>query len=122
RARKLARDAHLDEPLVGRIGGGVDRGELVTGRLRDLVRDRLEGVRTRLADLGAHVLWGRHVKLVRRLRVAHAELVERTDAVPEPLARNKDRRPDVKAECVVLERGSVALAHEKTDEARVALF
>ena len=40
----------------------------------------------------------------------------------EPLARDEDRRADVEAERVVLERGSVALAHEEADEARVALL
>ena len=39
----------------------------------------------------------------------------------EPLARDEDRRSDVEAERVVLERSPVAIAHEKADQARVRL-
>ena len=39
----------------------------------------------------------------------------------EPLARDEDRRPDVEAERVVLERRPVPVAHEEADQARVGL-
>ena len=48
-------------------------------------------------------------------------LVERAHAVTLPLARHEQRRLDVEAEEVVLERRAVALAHEEAHEARVAL-
>ena len=50
-----------------------------------------------------------------------AELVERADAVPEPLARDEDRAADVEAEGVVLERRPVPLAHQEADQALVGL-
>jgi hypothetical protein len=110
------------EPLVGGEGGRVDRGELVTRRLRDLVGDRLEGVRARLSDLRAHVLGRGDVELVRRDRVTHAELVEGADTVPEPLARHEDRGADVEAKRVVLERRPMPFAHEEADEPGVGLL
>ena len=83
--------------------------------------ERLERVRAGLADLRAHGARGRDVELVRQLRVAARALVERADAVALPLARHEQRRLDVEAEEVVLERRAVALAHEEAHEARVAL-
>src|SRR4051794_33227947 len=41
--------------------------------------------------------------------------------MPEPLARDEDRRPHVEAEGVVLERRPVPVAHEKADQALVGL-
>ena len=41
--------------------------------------------------------------------------------MPEPLARDEDRRTDVEAKRVVLERRAVALAHEEADEAPVRI-
>ena len=41
--------------------------------------------------------------------------------MPLPLARHEQRRLDVEAEEVVLERRAVALAHEEAHEARVAV-
>src|SRR4051794_16023754 len=99
----------------------VDLAQLLARPLRKLLVDGLERVRTRLSDLRAHVLRRGYVEVVGRLRVAHRELVERADAVPEPLARYEDRRTDVEAERVVLERRSVPIAHEKADQALVGL-
>ncbi len=120
-ARELARDARLDEPLVRLERRVIDRAQLLAGRLGELGVDRLEGVRARLADLRAHVLGLGHVEVVGRLRVAHRELVERADPVPEPLARDEDRAADVEAEGVVLERRPVPLAHQEADQALVGL-
>src|SRR5207247_8048385 len=75
--RELARDACLDESLVRLEGVLVDRPQLLTGSLGELVVDRLEGVRAGLADLAAHVLALGHVEVVRRLRIAHGKLIER---------------------------------------------
>ena len=36
--------------------------------------------------------------------------------MPEPLARDEDRRTDVEAEDAVLERARMALAHEEADQ------
>ena len=115
-ARHLARDALLDQPLVRRVRRLVDRPQLLARLLGELVGDRLERVRARLADLRADVLGGRDVELVGRPRVAHAELVERADAVPEPLPRDEDRAADVEAERVVLERRPVPVAHQEPDQ------
>ena len=119
--RQLARDALLDQLLVGAVGGLVDLLEPLARGLRELGLDRLERVRPGLADLRAHVLGRRHVELVGRPRVAHRELVERPDAVPEPLARDEDRRAHVEAKRVVLERRPVPLAHQEADQALVRL-
>ena len=83
--------------------------------------ERLERIRAGLADLRAHVAGGGHVELVRQLGVAARALVERADAVTLPLARHEQRRLDVEAEEVVLERRPVALAHEEAHEPRVAI-
>jgi hypothetical protein len=121
RARELTGDSRLDEPLVGGVRGLVDGAQFLPCGLRQLVGHGLEGVGARLPDLTAHVLRLGDIKLVGGARVAHAELVERPDPVPEPLARDEERRPDVEAEGVVLERRAVAIAHEKADEPFVGL-
>ena len=41
--------------------------------------------------------------------------------MPEPLAGDEDRRSDVEAKRVVLERRAVAIAHEEANEALVRL-
>ena len=74
-----------------------------------------------MPDLGADVGGVGNVELVGRARVAHRELVERADPVPEPLARDEDRRAHVEAEGVVLERRPVPLAHQEADQALVGL-
>ncbi len=117
RTGELARDAGLDEPLVGRVGVLVDRPQLLARRLGQLVVHGLEAVGARLADLRADVLRLGDVEVVGRLRVPHAELVERPHAVPEPLARHEQRAAHVEAERVVLERRAVPLAHEEADQA-----
>jgi hypothetical protein len=120
-AGKLPRNSHLDEPLVGRIGGGINRSQLLARRLRDLVGYRLEGVGAGLADLRTNVLELRNVELVGGLRVPHREFVERADPVPEPLSRDEQRRADVEAKCVVLEGGAVALAQEEADQTGIGV-
>ena len=42
--------------------------------------------------------------------------------MPEPLAGDEDRRPDVEAKRVVLEGRAVALAHEEANETLVRLL
>src|ERR671918_2406108 len=118
---ELARDAELDEALVGRKGLGVDGAQGLPGRLGHVGPDGLERVRARLPHLRTHVLSGRDVEVVGRARVPHGELVEGADPVPEPFARDENRRADVEAEGVVLELSPVPVAHKKTDEALVGL-
>src|SRR5262249_25596982 len=99
----------------------VDLAELLSRALRQLLVDRLEGVGAGLADLRTDVLHLGHVEVLGRLRVAHRELVERADTMAEPLAGDEDRRADVEAKRVVLERRSVPVAHEEADQALVRL-
>src|SRR5919201_1204385 len=93
--------------------------QLIARGLRDFVRDRLERVRAGFSHLRADVLQLGDVEIVRRLRVAHRELVEGAHAMTEPLAGDEERRADVEAERVVLEGRTVTLAHEKADQAGV---
>ena len=41
--------------------------------------------------------------------------------MPEPLTGDEDRRADVEAERVVLERSPVPIAHEESDQPRVGI-
>src|SRR6185312_12073385 len=108
--------AGLDETRVRLVRVFVDLSQLLARALRELVVHGLERVRARLADLRADVFRLRDVEVVGRLRVAHRELVEGADAVPEPLARDEDRRADVEAEGVVLKRRAVPIAHQEADQ------
>src|SRR6476469_7289321 len=99
----------------------VDLADLLARALCELVVDGLEGVRTWFPDLRPNVLGLWDIEVVRRLRVAHAELVERPDPVAEPLSREEDRRPHVEAEGVVLEGRPVPVAHQETDQALVRI-
>src|SRR5207237_3828307 len=97
RSRHLARDARLDEALLCRVRVVIDRLELVAGAVGELRIDGFEGVGARLADLATHVTGLRDVEVLGGARVSQAELVERTDPVSEPLARDEDRAADVVA-------------------------
>ena len=120
-AGELARDSLLDEARVRRVGQVVDRLQLLARPLRELRVDGLERVRAGLPDLAADVVGLGDVEVVGRLRVAHGELVEGADPVPEPLARDEDRAADVEAERVVLERRPVPVAHQEPDQPRVGV-
>src|SRR5262249_3893064 len=89
--------------------------------LRELGVDRLEAVATWLSHLGPDVLGLGNVEVVRCARVPHAELIEGSNPVPEPLTRDEDGRADVEAERVVLEGRAVPIAHEEADQAFIRL-
>src|SRR6185503_10909895 len=78
--------------------------------------DRLVRVGARLADLLPHVLDGGEVELRGELAVATGPFVERTDAVPHPLAGDEDRRLDPPCEDRMLEGRAVMILHEVLDE------
>ena len=88
---------------------------------REQAEHKLADVRARLADLHEPALGGGHVEHRPQLAVAARFLVVGGDAVPHELTEHEDGRLHVEGHRVVLERGTVPVAHQVVDQPTVAI-